>query len=106
MLDLGCGTGQSALPPARGARAVVGMDPEPDMLRLAAREGARRGLSNVTWVLGADRDVPALGALLPAPRPARGDRHRHGAALDAARRAVPRTTVGRRAVGRCAAVAA
>lgn len=64
VLDLGCGTGQLALPLARGARAVVGMDPEPDMLRLAAREGARRGLSNVTWVLGADRDVPALGALL------------------------------------------
>ncbi|WP_223291221.1 class I SAM-dependent methyltransferase [Streptomyces avicenniae] len=69
VLDLGCGTGQLALPMAHRARAVIGMDPEPAMLRLAAEAGARQGLANVTWVLGADRDVPALGALLDGPRP-------------------------------------
>ena len=64
VLDLGCGTGQLALPLAGRVRSVIGMDPEPDMLRLAARAAAREGLRNVNWVLGSDTDVPALGALL------------------------------------------
>jgi len=60
VLDLGCGTGQLTLPMAERVGAVVGMDPEPDMLA-RAREVAPR---NVTWVIGSDRDVPALGALV------------------------------------------
>jgi len=64
VLDLGCGTGQLALPLAARVRAVVGMDPGPDMLRLARRAAAEQDVRNVTWVLGADTDVPALGTLL------------------------------------------
>ncbi|MFC5666010.1 class I SAM-dependent methyltransferase [Kitasatospora misakiensis] len=64
VLDLGCGTGQLALPLARRVRSVIGMDPEPDMLRLAAEAAERQGIANATWVLGADSDVPAVGALL------------------------------------------
>ncbi|QKW07832.1 methyltransferase domain-containing protein [Streptomyces sp. NA04227] len=64
VLDLGCGTGQLALPLALRVGNVIGMDPEPDMLRLARRAAGERGIRNTTWVLGADTDVPALGALL------------------------------------------
>ncbi|MEW2393776.1 class I SAM-dependent methyltransferase [Streptomyces venezuelae] len=64
VLDLGCGTGQLALPLASLVRAVIGMDPEPDMLRLAGRTAAEQGVRNVTWVLGSDADVPAVGALV------------------------------------------
>lgn len=64
VLDLGCGTGQLAVPLARRVRAVIGMDPEPDMLRMARKAASSDGATNVTWVLGADTDVPALGALL------------------------------------------
>ena len=64
VVDLGCGTGQLSLPLAAQVRAVVGMDPEPDMLVLARRAAAECGVSNTSWVLGADSDVPALGALL------------------------------------------
>ncbi|MEV6742218.1 class I SAM-dependent methyltransferase [Streptomyces sp. NPDC051104] len=64
VLDLGCGTGQLALPLASRVRSVIGMDPEPDMLRLAGETAAGQGVRNVTWVLGADRDVPAVGALV------------------------------------------
>jgi SAM-dependent methyltransferase len=64
VLDLGCGTGQLTLPLAERVASVVGMDPEPDMLRLAREAAAARGVRNVTWVLGADTDLPAAGALL------------------------------------------
>ncbi|MEU0427450.1 class I SAM-dependent methyltransferase [Streptomyces canus] len=62
MLVVGCGTGQVALPFASRVRSVVGVDPEPDMLRLARDAADAQGIQNAPWVLGADTDVPALGA--------------------------------------------
>ncbi|GLW90653.1 class I SAM-dependent methyltransferase [Actinokineospora globicatena] len=59
VVDLGCGTGQLALPLAARVRAVVGVDPEPDMLTRAAAHG----VPNATWVLGKDSDLPALRAV-------------------------------------------
>ncbi|WP_314178549.1 class I SAM-dependent methyltransferase [Streptomyces winkii] len=64
VLDLGCGTGQLAVPLATRVRSVIGMDPEPDMLRLARQAAVNAGVQNATWVLGADTDVPALGELI------------------------------------------
>jgi ubiquinone/menaquinone biosynthesis C-methylase UbiE len=62
--DVGCGTGQLAIPLAGRLRAVVGVDPEPALLALAGQAATGRGLVNVTWVLGSDSDLPALSALL------------------------------------------
>ncbi|WP_407562886.1 methyltransferase domain-containing protein [Streptomyces sp. 184] len=42
VLDLGCGTGQLAVPVASRVGSVIGMDPEPDMLRFARRAAAGR----------------------------------------------------------------
>jgi len=64
VIDLGCGTGQLSVPLAARVRTVVGVDPEPDMLRLARRTATEHGLANVSWLLGADTDMPALGNLL------------------------------------------
>ena len=64
MLDLGRGTGQLTRPLANRVRAVIGMDPEPDMLALARRQAEDEGVSNTMWVLGGDGDVPALAAAL------------------------------------------
>jgi SAM-dependent methyltransferase len=66
VVDLGCGTGQLSLPLAGRVRAVLGVDPEPDMLVLARRAAEERGVRNVTWLLGADRDLPSLATLLGA----------------------------------------
>ncbi len=44
VLDLGCGPGQLALAFAPLAGSVVGLDPEPEMLRVATAEAARAGL--------------------------------------------------------------
>jgi SAM-dependent methyltransferase len=64
VLDLGCGTGQVTFPVARHVRAVVGVDVEPDMLVRARTEAAKLDLGNVSWLLGADTDVPAIGRAL------------------------------------------
>jgi ubiquinone/menaquinone biosynthesis C-methylase UbiE len=64
VLDLGCGTGQLTIPLAVRAHAVLGMDPEPDMLARAKDTAVRHGCTNITWLLGSDRDLPALGGLL------------------------------------------
>ncbi|MHA6625457.1 class I SAM-dependent methyltransferase [Pseudonocardia sichuanensis] len=66
VLDVGCGTGQLTLPLAARVRAAVGVDVEADMLRLAHRAARDAGAGNVTWVLGADRDLGALAALTGA----------------------------------------
>jgi SAM-dependent methyltransferase len=63
VVDLGCGTGQLALPTAGRVRAVIGVDPEPDMLRRARQAARDAGISNVSWMLGADTDLPALADL-------------------------------------------
>ncbi len=62
VLDVGCGTGQLTLPLARRVRAAVGLDPEADMLVQA--RAATGDQPNATWVLGSDRDVPAIARLV------------------------------------------
>jgi SAM-dependent methyltransferase len=64
VVDLGCGTGQLTLPLAGRVRGVAGVDPEPDMLRRGRQAAAGAGVANVSWIVGADTDLPALGALL------------------------------------------
>lgn len=60
VLDLGCGTGQLTRPLAARTRKVIGMDPEPDMLARARRESDQ----HITWMIGADTDIPTLTTLL------------------------------------------
>jgi SAM-dependent methyltransferase len=60
LLDLGCGTGQLVLQLAGFFEQVVGMDPESDMLRKAARAGSKRNVRNVEWVRADSRDLPRL----------------------------------------------
>lgn len=63
-IDLGCGTGQLTLPLASTVRSVIGVDPEPDMLGLAA-DAARAGdVRNVSWMLGFESDLATIGGLL------------------------------------------
>lgn len=63
VLDLGCGTGQLTAALTQRVGTVIGMDPEPDMLTAAATAHAGPD-APIVWVLGSDRDVPALGRAL------------------------------------------
>ena len=61
MLDLGCGPGQLALALAPHAGEVVAVDPEPEMLRIAAENAAAAGLK-IRFVEGSSADIgPELG---------------------------------------------
>ncbi len=63
VVDLGCGTGQLAVPLQPYCAAVVGIDPEPAMLvEFRARRAAR-----VLYVLGDDHDLPRLGSVFGRP---------------------------------------
>lgn len=61
IIDVGCGTGTLAVLLKRrapGAR-VIGIDPDPDVLALAARKAARAGV-DVEWRQGFARDAAAV----------------------------------------------
>lgn len=64
ILDVGCGTGSLALMLKRKApeSLVIGLDPDPDVLRRAKRKTANSGI-NVTFTQGFARDA---GHVLPA----------------------------------------
>jgi trans-aconitate methyltransferase len=61
VLDLGCGPGQLALGFARFAGSVTAIDPEPEMLRIAAADAAEAGYQ-IRFIEGSSYDIgPALG---------------------------------------------
>jgi ubiquinone/menaquinone biosynthesis C-methylase UbiE len=62
VLDLGCGTGQLAVPLAARVGAVFAVDPEPDMLAQLYGRLSDEHVSNVVTVLAADKDLPTLAA--------------------------------------------
>lgn len=64
VLDLGAGTGQVAVPLAARVATVVAVDPEPDMLAQLRRRTAEESVANVVCVLAADRDLPAVTAVV------------------------------------------
>jgi SAM-dependent methyltransferase len=59
VLDLGCGTGVLARLLARNGHAVVGIDPDPDMLRVARDQA---GADQVDWRLGYSDSADTGGA--------------------------------------------
>ena len=62
VLDLGCGTGQIAIPLAKCVGEVVGVDSEQDMLDQAIEAAQASGVVNVTWMLKKAENIDvALG---------------------------------------------
>jgi SAM-dependent methyltransferase len=65
LLDVGCGPGTVALRLAPLFEAVVGLDPDAEMLAQASLAAARRGVGNAAWVRSRAEDLPAgLGRFL------------------------------------------
>jgi ubiquinone/menaquinone biosynthesis C-methylase UbiE len=59
LLDVGCGPGTVALRLAPLFEAVVGLDPDQEMLACAFRAAAERGIGNATWVRQRAEALPA-----------------------------------------------
>lgn len=59
LLDVGCGPGTVALRLAALFEAVVGLDPDADMLAHAAEAAAARGITNASWALLRAEELPA-----------------------------------------------
>ena len=62
VLDVGCGTGQLAIPLARFAGSVIAIDPVAEMLAVGRLSAERAGTTNVTWVLGDASGLETLAA--------------------------------------------
>lgn len=60
VLDLGCGTGQIAIPLARRGIPVRAVDPDPDMIAHAVQQAAAQGVLGVSWQLGNDAQLARL----------------------------------------------
>ncbi len=58
VLDLGCGPGTLAIPLARYADTVIGIDPSEEMIAAAARQSAELGVA-VDWRVGSSQDLDA-----------------------------------------------
>jgi SAM-dependent methyltransferase len=61
VVDLGCGTGQLALPLAVFAGTVVAVDPEPDMLVGLRARAQASGIGDIVCTLAGDRDLAVVG---------------------------------------------
>ena len=59
LLDVGCGPGTVTLRLADRFGAVVGLDPDREMLARAARAAAERGIENASWVRERAEALPA-----------------------------------------------
>lgn len=60
ILDLGCGTGQIAIPISDCVREVTAMDPEPEMIAEGKEQAKKNNCSNIKWVEGGSEDLPAM----------------------------------------------
>jgi ubiquinone/menaquinone biosynthesis C-methylase UbiE len=66
VLDLGCGTGQLALPLSSIGGTVWAVDPDADMIAEGVRAQQAAAVGNIRWILGQGEDIPRMG--LPAVR--------------------------------------
>ena len=60
VLDLGCGTGQLALPFSERQIPVYAVDPEIEMLQEGIRIARDSGIPGTRWMLGSDRTIDSL----------------------------------------------
>jgi len=60
LLDVGCGPGTITIELADRFEEAIGLDPDPDMLIVAADRALAAGIDNVRWVQALAEDIPTL----------------------------------------------
>src|SRR5262245_14655849 len=61
LLDVGCGPGVLTVELADRFEEAIGLDPDADMLAVAADRAAAAGIDNIRWVQALAEDIPTLG---------------------------------------------
>ncbi len=62
VLDLGCGTGQIALPVSALVREVIAIDPQEEMLKEGRSLAAANNVNNIQWLLGESASLSRMAA--------------------------------------------
>lgn len=62
LLDLACGPGRVTLALASFFQEVWAVDLEPEMIEVGQKEAARRGVTNINWMVGKAEEVQAASA--------------------------------------------
>lgn len=57
LMDLGCGTGQIAIPISVIVKDVLAVDPEPEMLVEGKKVAQQKGVKNIKWIEGGSEDL-------------------------------------------------
>jgi len=60
MLDLGCGTGEMAIPLAKYFDLVLALDPDEQMLELAKSQALATKIRNISWQKGSSKELEQL----------------------------------------------
>ena len=61
ILDLGCGTGNVAIPLARRGIRVYAVDPDPEMREEGRQRAEAEAIHGISWMAGSDATVTTLG---------------------------------------------
>ena len=64
MLDLGCGTGQLAIPLAPRFDEVIALDPVSEMLVVGREKALSNGVGNIRWMQGGSDDLSSMKPVL------------------------------------------
>jgi SAM-dependent methyltransferase len=59
LLDLACGPGRVTFALASSFREIWAIDREPEMIELASKEAAQRGVQNIKWLIGRVEELAA-----------------------------------------------
>jgi len=60
LLDLGCGTGELAIPLAKYFKTVLAVDPDPDMLAEGQKKAKKLKIDNVAWQKNSSKELNKL----------------------------------------------
>jgi len=60
LLDLGCGTGELAIPLAKYFQKVLALDPDLDMLAEGRKKSSAQGIDNISWQKGSSKELNSL----------------------------------------------
>lgn len=60
VLDIGCGTGEIAIPMSRYAEEVIAMDPSGEMLEEGKTKASEAKRTNIEWRIGSDADLGGI----------------------------------------------